>query len=121
MCRFHPSKKQWFDLECVNVHDGKKYKMLNCKKANGNIPYNVVFPSQFAHLLVQYQEHPEAKSLAPDGDSMRGRHEGIATNAHTSLREKFVMSAKKQIANGKKATKSAFWNSQQPNTGEKEK
>jgi hypothetical protein len=26
-----------------------------------------VFPSQFARLLIQYQEHPEAKGLAPDG------------------------------------------------------
>jgi hypothetical protein len=24
------------------------------------------FPSQFARLLIEYQEHPEAQSLAPD-------------------------------------------------------
>jgi hypothetical protein len=28
------------------------------------IPYNVVFPSQFVHLLIQYQQHSEAKSRA---------------------------------------------------------
>jgi hypothetical protein len=31
-----------------------------------SFPHNVVFPSQFARLLIDHQEHPEAKSLAPD-------------------------------------------------------
>ncbi len=74
---FSSKQEEWFDLECVNVHDGKKYKMLNCKKANGNIPYNVVFPSQFAHLVIQYQQHPESKSLAPDGTPCRAETEGL--------------------------------------------
>src|SRR5438034_11479952 len=43
-------QEEWFDLECVNVHDGKRYKMANCSK-NGDISHNVVFPSQFARLL----------------------------------------------------------------------
>jgi hypothetical protein len=74
---FSSKQEEWFDLECVNVHDGKKYKMLNCKRANGNIPYNVVFPSQFAHLVIQYQQHPESKSLAPDGTPCRAETEGL--------------------------------------------
>ena len=32
-----------------------------------NPPSDVVFPSNFRRLLIEYQEHPEAKSLAPDG------------------------------------------------------
>ena len=82
VCAFSSKQEQWFDLDCVNVHDGKKYKMLNCKKTNGNIPYNVVFPSQFAHLLIQYQRHPEAKSLAPDGTSCSGDTRGLLKRAH---------------------------------------
>jgi hypothetical protein len=54
VCPFSSKQEQWVGLECVNVHDGKEYKMLNCRKANSNIPYNVVFPSQFAHLVTQY-------------------------------------------------------------------
>jgi hypothetical protein len=54
VCAFSSKQEQWFDLECVNVHNGKQYKMLNCKTTNGNVPYNVVFPSQFAHLIIQY-------------------------------------------------------------------
>lgn len=56
--------------------------MLNCKKANGNIPYNVVFPSQFAHLVIQYQQHPEAKSRAPDGSPCMADTKGLLQRAH---------------------------------------
>ena len=79
---FSSKQEEWFDLECVNVHNGKKYKMLNCKKANGNLPYNIVFPLQFAHLVVQYQEHPEAKSLAPDGTPCTAETKGLLRRAH---------------------------------------
>jgi hypothetical protein len=63
---FSSKQKHWFDLECVNIYGGKKYRMVNSKKEK-NPPYNVVFPSQFGRLLIEYQKHPEAKSLAPDG------------------------------------------------------
>jgi hypothetical protein len=82
VCPFSSKQEGWLSLECVNVHDGKKYKMLNCKKTTGNIPYNVVFPSQFAHLAIQYQQHPEAKSLAPDGSPYRAETEGLLKRAH---------------------------------------
>jgi hypothetical protein len=39
LCVFSSKQEQWFDPECVNGHSGKKYRMLNCKKTNGNIPY----------------------------------------------------------------------------------
>ncbi len=66
VCAFSSKQEQWFDLECINVYDGKRYKLMNCKN-DCDISHNVVFPSQCARLLVEYQEHPEAKSLAPDG------------------------------------------------------
>jgi hypothetical protein len=82
VCPFSSKQKEWLSIECVNVHDGKKYKMVNCRKANGNIPYNVVFPSQFAHLLNQYQRHPEAKSLSPDGGPCGAETNGLLKRAH---------------------------------------
>jgi hypothetical protein len=82
VCAFSSKQSHWFELECVNVHNGKKYKMLNCKKTKGNIPYSVVFPSQFAHLLIQYQQHPEAKSLAPDGKPCNADTRGLLKRAH---------------------------------------
>ena len=82
VCAFSSKQDQWLDLECVNVHNGKQYKMLNCTKTNGSIPYNVVFPSQFAHLLIQYQQHPEAKSLAPDGNPCIPDTRGLLKRVH---------------------------------------
>jgi hypothetical protein len=78
---FSSIQEEWFNLECVNVYNGTKYKMLNCK-TNGPIPQNAVFPSQFAHLVMQYQQHPEAKSLAPDGKSCEAETKGLLKRAH---------------------------------------
>jgi hypothetical protein len=77
VCPFSSKQEQWFQLECVNVYDGKKYRMLNCKKVIGNFPFNAVFPSQFAQLLIQYQQHSEAKSLARDGTACTADTRGL--------------------------------------------
>jgi hypothetical protein len=87
VCSFSSKQEQWFDLECINVHNGKKYEMLNCRNTKGDIPYNVVFPSQFAHLLIQYQQHPEAKSLAPDGTPCTADTKGLLQRANVVARE----------------------------------
>jgi hypothetical protein len=82
VCSFSSKQQEWFDLECVNVHTGKKYKLLNCKDHIEDIPQNAVFPSQFARLLLQYQRHPEAKSLAPDGTACQPETTGLLKRAH---------------------------------------
>jgi hypothetical protein len=82
VCPFSSKQEEWISKECINVHDGKKYKMLNCRKANASIPYNVVFPSQFAHLITQYQQHPEEKSLAPDGKPCEADAKGLLKRAN---------------------------------------
>jgi hypothetical protein len=38
VCPFSSRQDEWFRLECVNVHNGTNYKMLNCKKTKPNIP-----------------------------------------------------------------------------------
>ncbi len=81
VCEFSSKQQRWFDSKCVNIHSGKKYKMVDCTKEN-NPPYNVVFPSQFARLLIEYQEHPEAKSLAPDGAPCEAGTRGLLQRAH---------------------------------------
>ena len=47
-----------------------------------NPPSDVVFPSNFRRLLIEYQEHPEAKSLAPDGTLCKGDTRGLLKRAH---------------------------------------
>jgi hypothetical protein len=78
---FSSKQTHWFGMKCVNIHTGKKYRMVDCTKKN-NPTYNVVFPSQFARLLIEYQEHPEAKSLAPDGAPCEAGTRGLLQRAH---------------------------------------
>ncbi len=78
---FSSKQKRWFEMGCVNIHSGKKYRMVDCTKEK-NPPHNVVFPSQFARLLIEYQEHPEAKSLAPDGGPCVAETHGLLRRAH---------------------------------------
>ena len=81
VCQFSWKQDSWIQIECVNVHNGKKYRMVDCTK-EVNLSHNVVFPSQFARLLVHYQEHPESKSLAPDGMPCKADTAGLLKRAH---------------------------------------
>ena len=78
---FSRNQDRWFDMECVNIYDGKKYRMVNSSKEK-NPPADAVFPSNFGRLLFEYQEHPEAKSLAPDGTLCKGDTRGLLRRAH---------------------------------------
>jgi hypothetical protein len=101
-----PKQKRWFDLECVNIYDGKKYRMVNYNKEK-NSPHNVVFPLQSGRLLVQYQEHPEAKSLARPMALHARVIRKDCSSVLALLLVSFATSEKRQIVNGKKATMSA--------------
>ncbi len=79
--QFSSKQTDWFCMKCMNIHSGKKYKMMDCTREKDS-PYNVVFPSQFARLLIEYQEHPEAKSLAPDGTACEAGTCGLLRRAH---------------------------------------
>jgi len=86
ICPFSSKQKGWYDLECVNVYSGRKYRMVDCTKEE-NPSHNMVFPSQSAHLLIQYQQHPEAKSLAPDGAPCKADTSGLLQRAHVIAKE----------------------------------
>src|SRR5712692_842846 len=86
VCQFSSEQERWFEMECVNVHSGKQYKMVDCTKER-NPSHNVVFPSQFARLLIQYQEHSEAKSQAPDGTPCKPDTRGLLQRAHVTAGE----------------------------------
>jgi hypothetical protein len=81
VCPFSSKQEEWLELECINVHNNKQYRMVDCTTET-NPPHNVVFPLQFAHLLFQYQSHPEAKSLAPDDTACKSDTKGLLKRAH---------------------------------------
>jgi len=78
---FSSKQGQWYDTECVNIHSGKKYRMVDYTQEK-NPSHNVVFPSQFARLLIEYQEHPESKSLAPDSTPCKADTCGLLHRMH---------------------------------------
>jgi hypothetical protein len=78
---FSSKQERWFGMKCVNIHTGRKYKMVDYTREK-NPPTNVVFPSQFERLLIDYQEHPEAKSLAPDGMPCESDTSGLLQRTH---------------------------------------
>lgn len=53
----------------------------------GRVPLCPRFCPQFAQLIIQYQRHPEAKNLAPDGTPCRAETEGLLKRAHVSAGE----------------------------------
>jgi hypothetical protein len=77
---FSSKQERWFGMKCENIHSGKRYEMVDCTREM-NPPHNVVFHSQFARLLIEYQEHPEAKSLAPDGAACEASTSGLLQRA----------------------------------------
>jgi hypothetical protein len=83
---FSSHQDRWLDMKCVNIHSGKEYRMVDCTTVK-NPSYNVVFPSQFARLLIEYQEHPESKSLAPDGGPCVAGTRGLLRRAHINVGE----------------------------------
>ena len=36
VCAYSSKQEEWGSLDCVNVYDGKKYKMLNCTLDNNS-------------------------------------------------------------------------------------
>jgi hypothetical protein len=84
--RFSSKQERGFDIECVNIHTGKTYRMVDCTKVKIP-PYNGVFPSQFARLLIEYLEHPEAKSLSSDGAPCVAETSGLLQRAHITAGE----------------------------------
>src|SRR5207253_3387565 len=60
---------------------GKHSAMVDCSKEKPRLIY-VLFPSQVAGLLIQYQEHREAKSLAADGGPCKTDTRGLLQRTH---------------------------------------
>ena len=60
---FTKRSTDWLRLPCINVHDGRSYRLALQQTS----ALDRVIPQTFASILRLYLTHPEAKSLAPDG------------------------------------------------------
>jgi hypothetical protein len=75
---FSSERDQWMRSKCINIYDYKSpvYKLTNEYDGRRAVPKN------FFMLLDAYQNHPEAKSLGPDGKPCEFDTRGLLQRAH---------------------------------------
>jgi hypothetical protein len=75
---FSSERDQWMHSKCIDIHDSQScvYKLTNEYDGRRAVVKN------FFMLLDSYQNHPEAKSLGPDGKPCGFDTRGLLQRAH---------------------------------------
>jgi hypothetical protein len=75
---FSSEREAWMRSKCINIHDSKSpvYELTH------EYDFRKALPKNFFMLLDSYQNHPEAKSLGPDGNPCDSRTRGLLQRAH---------------------------------------
>jgi hypothetical protein len=75
---FSSERDHWMRSKCINIHDPQSriYKLADEYDGRRAVPKN------FFMLLESYQNHPEAKSLGPDGRPCESDTRGLLQRAH---------------------------------------
>ena len=75
---FSSERDQWMRSKCINIHDpqSRVYELTDEYDGRRAVPKN------FFMLLDSYQNHPEAKSLGPDGKLCESDTRGLLQRAH---------------------------------------
>lgn len=75
---FSSERNQWMQSKCINIHDpqSRLYELGNEYDGRRAVP------KTFFELLDSYQNHPEAKSLGPDGKPCEFDTRGLLQRAH---------------------------------------
>ena len=77
---FTSKREEWMKSKCINIHDhaSPEYRLKFEYCADGVS----VSPVNFCQLVDSYQNHPEAKSLGPDGEPCGVDTRGLLQRAH---------------------------------------
>lgn len=75
---FSSEREEWIRAKCINIHDPQSptYKLAHEYDGRRAVPKN------FFMLLDAYQDHPEAKSLGPDGKPCEFDTRGLLQRTH---------------------------------------
>jgi len=75
---FSSERGQWMSTKCVNIHDHRSrvYELTDEYDGRRAVAKN------FFMLINSYQQHPEAKSLGPDGKSCECDTRGLLQRSH---------------------------------------
>ncbi|MGA2077172.1 MAG: hypothetical protein ABSH52_27080 [Terriglobia bacterium] len=74
---FTRDRGRWSCAECINVHDGKVYRLA----LRQTTKLDKLIPQTFGYILRLYFCHPESKSLAPDGTACVAGTHGLLKRA----------------------------------------
>ncbi len=74
---FTKQQERWIEAECINVCDGKTYRLA----LNQSAKLDKAIPQTFGYILRLYPCHPESKSLAPDGSPCSTTTRGLLQRA----------------------------------------
>jgi hypothetical protein len=77
---FTKQRERWLEAECINVCDGKIYRLAASQSAK----LDKAIPQTFGYVLRLYPYHPESKSLAPDGTPCSATTRGLLQRAHVA-------------------------------------
>jgi DNA polymerase elongation subunit (family B) len=91
---FESDRNKWRTLRGINLKDEKIYRIAMLPDGK----CDTVVPESFRIVLRQYLQHPEAKSLAPDGNACLGSTQGL-------LRRETIV-ARKIVSIGKETDRS---------------
>jgi hypothetical protein len=91
---FESDRSKWTTLRGINLKDEKIYRIAMLPDGKRD----TVVPESFRVILRQYLQHPEAKSLAPDGSACVSSTKGL-------LRREMIV-GKKLVAIGKETDRS---------------
>lgn len=80
---FTKRRAEWWRSPCVNVHDGRSYRLALQQTS----ALDRVIPQTFASILRLYLAHPEAKSLAPNGTPCGPETRGLLRRASITAGE----------------------------------
>jgi hypothetical protein len=76
--QFSSRRDEWMRCKCINIHDPQSRVYELTSEYDGRR----VLTKNFFMLLESYQNHPEAKSLGPDGRSCEADTRGLLQRAH---------------------------------------
>src|SRR5207249_6190583 len=83
---FSDERSEWMRSKCINIHDCQSplYELTDEYDGRKALTKN------FFMLLDSYQNHPEAKSLAPDGRPCDSETHGLLQRAHIVANWPFI-------------------------------
>ena len=80
---FESDQTKWARLKCINIGDPKDGRIYGLTTSFTSSEYGIkAVVETFGNLFHRYTQHPEAKSLGPDGEPCKSDTRGLLGRSH---------------------------------------